>query len=78
MRGTLIARYEKKIQDLISECAAKSEECFNAWCCVESTSENLRKIEMELDSKSLKNGTLGTNLKLLLIISYILQVSTVM
>ncbi|XP_078154287.1 kinesin-like protein KIN-14E isoform X1 [Carex rostrata] len=58
VRGTLIARYEKKIQDLISECAAKSEECFNAWCCVESTSENLRQIEMELDSKSLKNGTL--------------------
>ena len=29
---------------------------------------------MELDSKNLKNGTLGTNLKLLLIISYILQV----
>lgn len=65
MRGTLIARYEKKIEDLISECAAKSEECYNAWCSVESTSETLRKIEMELDNKTFKNGTLGTNLNLL-------------
>ncbi|KAJ4784156.1 Kinesin-like protein [Rhynchospora pubera] len=58
VRGTLIAKYEKQIQDLISECAAKSEECFNAWCCVESTTDKLRKIEMDLDNKKYKNSTL--------------------
>ncbi|KAJ3682146.1 hypothetical protein LUZ60_014719 [Juncus effusus] len=58
VRGKLIVKYEKRIQELINECASKSEECFTAWSSVEDTNERLQKIETELHNTNYKNDNL--------------------
>ncbi|URD87944.1 KISc [Musa troglodytarum] len=58
-----IAQYEKKIQDLTSECKMKSDECYEAWMSLTDANEQLRRLNIELDNKLFQNETLEQNLE---------------
>ncbi|KAL8109216.1 hypothetical protein AgCh_025348 [Apium graveolens] len=45
------AKYEKKIQDLSSQCQLKADECYQAWMSLASANDQLEKVRMELDNK---------------------------
>lgn len=63
-RSKFIAKYEKKIQDLTSQCKLKSDECYEAWMSLTATNEQLEKLKMELDNKLFQTETLGKQLEL--------------
>ncbi|CAL9757073.1 unnamed protein product [Musa acuminata subsp. burmannicoides] len=58
-----IAQYEKKIQELTSECKMKSDECYEAWMSLTDANEQLRRLNIELDNKLFQNETLEQNLE---------------
>lgn len=66
-----IAQYEKKIQELTSECKMKSDECYEAWMSLTDANEQLRRLNIELDNKLFQNETLGK--KLTCLWNYILK-----
>ncbi|KAL1833550.1 hypothetical protein ACET3Z_003201 [Daucus carota] len=45
------AKYEKKIQDLSSQCQVKADECYQAWMSLAAANDQLEKVKMELDNK---------------------------
>ncbi|KAI3679644.1 hypothetical protein L2E82_51184 [Cichorium intybus] len=51
MRKELVEKYEKKIQELTSQCQSKTEECYQAWMDLTVATEQLEKFQMELDNK---------------------------
>nr|XP_010919436.1 kinesin-like protein KIN-14E [Elaeis guineensis] len=57
-RGKFIAKYEKKIQELTSQCKLKSDECYEAWMSLTATNEQLERLKMELDNKLFQTETL--------------------
>ncbi|XP_020083974.1 kinesin-like protein KIN-14E isoform X2 [Ananas comosus] len=46
-RSKFIAKYEKKIHELTSECKLKTDECYTAWSSVTATNEELERLKME-------------------------------
>ncbi|KAG1354542.1 Kinesin-like protein KIN-14E [Cocos nucifera] len=57
-RSRFIAKYEKKIQELTSQCKLKSDECYEAWMSLTATNEQLERLKMELDNKLFQTETL--------------------
>ncbi|XP_023766997.1 kinesin-like protein KIN-14R [Lactuca sativa] len=51
MRKESVEQYEKRIQELTSQCQNKSDECYQAWMDLTATNEQLEKVRMELDNK---------------------------
>ncbi|KAI8018294.1 Kinesin-like protein KIN-14R [Camellia lanceoleosa] len=45
------AKYEKKIQELSTQCQRKTDECYQAWMSLTAANEQLEKVRMELDNK---------------------------
>lgn len=54
-----MAKYEKKIEDLSTQCQLKTVECHEVWMSLAAANEELEKIRMELDNKSFQNHCLG-------------------
>ncbi|XP_072988679.1 kinesin-like protein KIN-14E [Typha latifolia] len=57
-RSKFLAKYEKKIQELTSQCNLKSDECYAAWSSVTAANEQLEKLKMELHEKIFRTETL--------------------
>lgn len=53
------AKYEKKIQDLSTQCQLKADECYQAWMSLTAANEQLEKVRMELDNKLFQTYSLG-------------------
>lgn len=53
------AKYEKKIEELKTQCQLKTDECHEAWMSLTATNKQLEKVRMELDNKFLQNLYLG-------------------
>ncbi|KAJ9177490.1 hypothetical protein P3X46_012706 [Hevea brasiliensis] len=58
MRTKVTDKYEKKIQELITECQRKTNECHEAWMSLTTANEQLEKIRMELDNKIFQTRSL--------------------
>ncbi|GFS44093.1 di-glucose binding protein with Kinesin motor domain-containing protein [Actinidia rufa] len=56
MRSTV--KYEKKIEELSTQCQLKTNECYEAWMSLTAANEELQKVRMELDHKSFENHCL--------------------
>lgn len=52
-------KYEKKIEELKTQCQLKTDECHEAWMSLTAANEELQKVRMELDNKFLQNHYLG-------------------
>lgn len=65
MRTKATDKYEKKIQELITECQRKTNECHEAWMSLTTANEQLEKIRMELDNKTFQTRSLGNYVWLL-------------
>ncbi|KAK9271462.1 hypothetical protein L1049_027053 [Liquidambar formosana] len=59
IRMKSMAKYEKKIGELSTQCQLKTDECYEAWMSLTAANEQLEKLRMELDNKSFKNHCLG-------------------
>lgn len=62
------AKYEKKIQDLNSQCQLKADECYQAWMSLASANDQLEKVRMELDNKLFQTYSLGKMCLILIIL----------
>ncbi|KAL6959539.1 hypothetical protein U1Q18_039692 [Sarracenia purpurea var. burkii] len=51
MQTRSTAKYEKKIQELNTQCQRKTDECYQAWMSLNAANEQLVKVRMELDNK---------------------------
>ncbi|KAK9038647.1 hypothetical protein V6N11_023504 [Hibiscus sabdariffa] len=51
-------KYEKKIQELTTQCQLKTHECHEAWMSLTAANEQLEKVRMELDNKIFRTRTL--------------------
>ncbi|KAK8717372.1 hypothetical protein V6N13_044643 [Hibiscus sabdariffa] len=51
-------KYEKKIQELTTQCQLKTHECHEAWMSLTAANEQLEKVRMELDNKIFQTFTL--------------------
>ncbi|XWS41672.1 hypothetical protein CRYUN_Cryun17cG0102500 [Craigia yunnanensis] len=51
MRTKVTDKYEKKIQELTTQCQLKTHECHEAWMSLTAANELLEKVRMELDNK---------------------------
>ncbi|KAK8673861.1 hypothetical protein V6N13_112171 [Hibiscus sabdariffa] len=51
-------KYEKKIQELTTQCQLKTHECHEAWMSLTAANEQLEKVRMELDNKIFRTHTL--------------------
>ncbi|KAF3447269.1 hypothetical protein FNV43_RR12449 [Rhamnella rubrinervis] len=58
MRMKSTAKFEKKIEELKTRCQLKADECHEAWMSLTAANKQLRKVAMELDSKSFENHCL--------------------
>ena len=56
------AKYEKKIQELSTQCQLKAKECYEAWMSLTTANEQLDKVRMELDNMTFKTLSQGKNL----------------
>lgn len=54
-----MAKYEKKIEELSTQCRLKTDECYQAWMSLTALNKQLEKVSMELDNKSFQNHCLG-------------------
>ncbi|KAK4769278.1 hypothetical protein SAY86_027428 [Trapa natans] len=52
MRRKLTAKYEKDIRELSLLCKQKTNECYEAWMSLSTSSEQLEKARMDLDNKT--------------------------
>ncbi|KAM7516912.1 hypothetical protein LguiA_006495 [Lonicera macranthoides] len=57
-RVTYMAKYEKKIEELSTQCRLKTDECYQAWMSLTALNKQLEKVSMELDNKSFQNHCL--------------------
>ncbi|KAL6518600.1 Kinesin-like protein KIN-14R [Orobanche gracilis] len=62
LRMKSITKYEKKIQDLKDMLQRKTDECYQSWMCWTAANEQLGKVRMELDNKTLKTYSLDETL----------------
>ncbi|KAL6983108.1 hypothetical protein U1Q18_016501 [Sarracenia purpurea var. burkii] len=58
IRMRSIVKYEKKIEELSTQCQLKTNECHEAWMSLASANEELQKVKMALDNKSFENHCL--------------------
>ncbi|EEF29993.1 kinesin-like protein KIN-14R isoform X2 [Ricinus communis] len=58
LRARATDKYEKRIQELITECQHKSNECHEAWMSLTAANEQLEKVRMELDNKTFQSRSL--------------------
>ncbi|XWS29612.1 hypothetical protein CRYUN_Cryun24cG0044100 [Craigia yunnanensis] len=58
MRTKVTDKYEKKIQELTTQCQLKTHECHEAWMSLTTANEQLEKVRMELDNKIFQTRTL--------------------
>ncbi|KAI3794445.1 hypothetical protein L1987_37077 [Smallanthus sonchifolius] len=58
MRKKSVEKYEKRIQELTSQCQRKTSECYQAWMSLTSANEQLEKVRMELDNKLFQTSSL--------------------
>lgn len=61
-RSKFIAKYEKKIHELTSECKLKTDECYTAWSSVTATNEELERLKMEYHNTIIQAESLGNKL----------------
>ena len=54
-----VEKYEKKIQELSSQCQLKTDECYEAWMSLTAANDQLEKLRMELDNKFIQVDLLG-------------------
>ena len=59
MRMKSTVNYEKKIQELSTQCQRKTDECYQAWMSLTAANEQLEKVRMELDNKLFQTYSLG-------------------
>ncbi|XP_059460416.1 kinesin-like protein KIN-14R isoform X1 [Corylus avellana] len=55
LRMISTGKYEKKIEELKTQCQLKTDECHEAWMSLTAANEELQKVRMELDNKFLQN-----------------------
>ncbi|KAB1211060.1 Kinesin-4 [Morella rubra] len=53
-----IMKYEKKIEELTTQCQQKTKECYEAWMSLTAANEELDKVRMELDNMMFKTLSL--------------------
>ncbi|KAK1410627.1 hypothetical protein QVD17_37164 [Tagetes erecta] len=63
MRKKSVEKYEKKIQELTSQCQRKTEECYQAWMSLTSANTQLEKVRMELDNKLFQTSSLDQKME---------------
>ncbi|GMI94118.1 MALECTIN DOMAIN KINESIN 2 [Hibiscus trionum] len=63
MRTKVTDQYEKKIQELTTQCQLKTHECHEAWMSLTAVNEQLEKVRMELDNKIFQTRTLDESLR---------------
>ncbi|XP_059644265.1 kinesin-like protein KIN-14R [Cornus florida] len=51
MKRKSTAKYEKRIQELSTQCKHKTDECYQAWMSLDAANDQLQKVRMELDNK---------------------------
>ncbi|KAK8556728.1 hypothetical protein V6N12_003123 [Hibiscus sabdariffa] len=62
VRTKVTDQYEKKIQELTTQCQLKTHECHEAWMSLTAVNEQLEKVRMELDNKIFLTRTLDESL----------------
>ncbi|KAK8663851.1 hypothetical protein V6N13_083656 [Hibiscus sabdariffa] len=62
VRTKVTDQYEKKIQELTTQCQLKTHECHEAWMSLTAVNEQLEKVRMELDNKIFQTRTLDESL----------------
>lgn len=67
LRMMATVKYEKKIEELKTQCQLKTDECHEAWMSLTAASEQLEKVRMELDNKFLQNLYLGKEISYIFI-----------
>ncbi|GAV66863.1 Kinesin domain-containing protein/Malectin domain-containing protein [Cephalotus follicularis] len=50
-----VVKYERKIEELKTQCQLKADECYEAWMSLTAANERLQKVRMELDNKFFQN-----------------------
>ncbi|KAI7745306.1 hypothetical protein M8C21_017227 [Ambrosia artemisiifolia] len=63
MRKKSVEKYEKRIQELTSQCQRKTEECYQAWMSLTAANEQLEKVRMELDNKFFQTTSLDQTME---------------
>lgn len=63
MRKKSVEKYEKRIQELTSQCQRKTDECYQAWMSLTAANEQVEKVRMELDNKLFHTSSLGKFVK---------------
>ncbi|XP_057495985.1 kinesin-like protein KIN-14R [Actinidia eriantha] len=63
MRVKSTINYEKKIQELSTQCQRKTDECYQAWMSLTAANEQLEKVRMELDNKLFQTYSLDQTLE---------------
>ncbi|KAJ4965273.1 hypothetical protein NE237_017122 [Protea cynaroides] len=58
MRMKFAAKYERKIEELSTQCKSKTDECYEAWMSLTAANEQLEKVRMELDNKFFESHSL--------------------
>ncbi|KAF8377407.1 hypothetical protein HHK36_030784 [Tetracentron sinense] len=58
MQTKSTAKYEKKIQELSTQCQLKTDECYQAWMSLTAANEELEKVRMTLDNKLFQTHSL--------------------
>ncbi|KAJ0660091.1 putative minus-end-directed kinesin ATPase [Helianthus annuus] len=63
LRKKSVEKYEKRIQELTSQCQRKTDECYQAWMSLTAANEQLEKVRMELDNKFFQTTTLDQTME---------------
>ncbi|KAI7736686.1 hypothetical protein M8C21_012222, partial [Ambrosia artemisiifolia] len=63
MRKKSVEKYEKKIQELTSQCQRKTDECYQAWMSLTAANEQLQQARMELDNKLFQTSSLDRKME---------------
>ncbi|KAI4314441.1 hypothetical protein L6164_027349 [Bauhinia variegata] len=58
MQTKSVAKYEKKINELTTQCQLKTKECYEAWMSLTATNDQLEKVRIELDNVTFKTLSL--------------------
>lgn len=59
MQTKSTAKYEKKLQELTTQCQLKTKECYEAWMSLTAANEELDKVMMDLDNVTFRTLSQG-------------------
>ncbi|PWA89872.1 Kinesin-like protein KIFC3 [Artemisia annua] len=62
MRKKSFETYEKRIQELTTQCQHKTNECYQAWMSLAAANDQLEKARMELDNRLFQAYSLATHI----------------